>query len=207
VSAVEWVSSSRERGSLERPSLAGLPVAAGGIALLLARPWLHSRGIGRPGLALLYASLAALSFVASAPVPRLDLLGRPVTKRTRPILHPAVVLSVGVGAFGVAALTAAPTPPLAAGASAMALSVLAAVAEEAFFRRFLYGRLLPFGAAAAVVASATAFALVHVPLYGGAVFWVDLGAGLLFGWQRWATGSWESSAATHAVANVLAVLR
>jgi len=87
------------------------------------------------------------------------------------------------------------------------LNVLAAVAEEAFFRRFLYGSLLPLGPGVAVVISAVAFALVHVPLYGGAVFWVDLGAGLLLGWQRWASGSWEAPAATHAIANILAVLR
>jgi hypothetical protein len=49
--------------------------------------------------------------------------------------------------------------------------------------------------------------VVHVPLYGAPVFWVDLGAGLLFSWQRWASGDWTAPAATHALANVLAVLR
>ena len=55
--------------------------------------------------------------------------------------------------------------------------------------------------------SAVSFAAVHVPLYGPAVFWVDLGAGLLFGWQRWASGDWHASAATHALANLAAVIR
>jgi hypothetical protein len=35
---------------------------------------------------------------------------------------------------------------------------------------------------------------------------VDLGAGLVFGWQRWASGTWTVPAATHAADNVLAVL-
>jgi hypothetical protein len=34
-----------------------------------------------------------------------------------------------------------------------------------------------------------------------------VGAGLLFGWQRWASGTWTVPAATHAVANALVVLR
>jgi hypothetical protein len=39
------------------------------------------------------------------------------------------------------------------------------------------------------------------------VFWVDLGAGLLFGWQRWASGGWAAPAITHGAANLMAVLR
>jgi membrane protease YdiL (CAAX protease family) len=88
------------------------------------------------------------------------------------------------------------------------MGTVAALAEEAFFRRLLYGWLEHWwGALAAVVLSALAFALVHVPLYGMSVLWVDLGAGLLLSWQRWASGSWGPAAATHAVANLLVVLR
>ena len=36
---------------------------------------------------------------------------------------------------------------------------------------------------------------------------VDLGAGLLLSWQRWASGGWGAPAATHVVANLVAVLR
>jgi len=32
---------------------------------------------------------------------------------------------------------------------------------------------------------------------------VNLAAGALFGWQRWATGRWDSAAVTHAIANLL----
>lgn len=95
---------------------------------------------------------------------------------------------------------------LPADAGAIAAALAAAVAEEAFFRRFLYGLLRPAGAAAAVAGTALAFAAVHVPLYGWSVFPLDLAAGLLFGWQRWATGGWSSPAATHALANLLAYL-
>ena len=32
---------------------------------------------------------------------------------------------------------------------------------------------------------------------------VDFAAGMVFGWQRWATGTWSSPAVTHAIANLL----
>jgi membrane protease YdiL (CAAX protease family) len=51
------------------------------------------------------------------------------------------------------------------------------------------------------------FALVHLPAYGTAAIPVDFGAGLLFGWQRWASGTWTAPAITHGAANLLAVLR
>ena len=47
------------------------------------------------------------------------------------------------------------------------LNTLAAVAEEAFFRRLVYGALLrAAGAAWAVTGSAVLFAVVHVTIYG-----------------------------------------
>jgi membrane protease YdiL (CAAX protease family) len=88
-----------------------------------------------------------------------------------------------------------------------ALSVLAAVAEEALFRGGVFRLLEPRGAVFAAVASAVLFALVHVPSYGWPAFPVDLGAGLLFSWQRLSTGRWSVPAATHAAANLLAVMR
>jgi hypothetical protein len=47
---------------------------------------------------------------------------------------------------------------------------------------------------------------VHIPSYGLAALPVDLGAGLLFAWQRWVSGRWTVPAATHAAANLLAVI-
>ena len=82
------------------------------------------------------------------------------------------------------------------------------MAEEALFRQALY-RLLAArgGALLAVTGAALVFGLVHLPFYGMAAFPVDLGAGLLFGWQRWSSGSWTVPAATHAAANLMVVIR
>ena len=88
----------------------------------------------------------------------------------------------------------------------VALVSLAAVAEEAFFRRLVYDLLLPSGAAAAVLGSAALFAVVHVSVYGFWVLPIDVGAGLLLSWQRWATGSWAAPAVTHVLANLLVVI-
>jgi membrane protease YdiL (CAAX protease family) len=95
---------------------------------------------------------------------------------------------------------------VALGGTSIALNTVAAVSEEAFFRRLVYGVLRPDGQAVAVWGSAAGFALVHLTVYGAWVVPLDLAAGLVFGWQRWATGSWWSSAVTHAGANLLAIL-
>jgi membrane protease YdiL (CAAX protease family) len=117
-------------------------------------------------------------------------------------------LVVAVGLAGVAAtLFLGPPIPLAHTTISIGLVVVAAVGEELFFRRMLFGTLERWGVAVAIVGSAALFAAVHVPLYGAGVFWVDLGAGLVFSWQRWASGGWAAPAATHALANVVATIR
>jgi membrane protease YdiL (CAAX protease family) len=89
--------------------------------------------------------------------------------------------------------------------SAVAASVVAAVAEEMFFRRLVYGWLAAsWGAAVAICGSAVAFAAIHVPVYGFAVLPIDTAAGLLLGWQRWMTGGWTASGLTHVAANLIA---
>jgi membrane protease YdiL (CAAX protease family) len=94
--------------------------------------------------------------------------------------------------------------PVRATAAGVAASVVAAVAEEAFFRRLVYARFEKvLGAGAAVVAAAALFAVVHVPAYGVAALPVDFAAGLVLGWQRWASGTWTSPAAAHVLANVV----
>ena len=113
---------------------------------------------------------------------------------------------VAVGLALVAAGGGGPAaPPGGAGGGRGGLALGAAVAEEALFRRVLYERLLRFGVVAAVGGSAVVFALVHLPAYGLAAMPVDLGAALLLGWQRYASGRWTVPAVTHAVANLLAV--
>ena len=68
-------------------------------------------------------------------------------------------------------------------------------------------RLLEEGGAVFAVAGSTVlFAAVHVSIYGLWALPIDVAAGLVFGWQRWATGSWSVPAATHVVANLLMVV-
>ena len=171
-----------------------LPVAAGLGALLLRVRVLEAPGAARIELlAILYGSILAGSLL----VP---------TRADRPRLRPSLVLAIGLGGVGLAVLAAGRPIQAPLGITAALLSVLAAVAEEALFRRAAYGWLERYGAAVAVAGSALLFALIHVPLYGGAAFPVDLGAGLLLSWQRWASGTWTVPAATHAAANLLAAV-
>ena len=127
--------------------------------------------------------------------------------RDRPRLPPVVPLALGVTAVLATSWVTGPSIPSPWSAAALPLSLLAAAAEEALFRRVAYARLERFGALVAVAGSALMFGLVHVPAYGIAALPVDVGAGLLFGWQRWASGTWTVPAATHAFANAMVVLR
>ena len=114
------------------------------------------------------------------------------------------VLGLGLAAVLASTGTTAPPPPVPpGGVAAILLTSLAAVSEEAFFRRFLYGRMLGYGAGVAVAGSALSFALIHVPEYGARVLPLDFAAGLLLSWQRWASGSWAPSAFTHVFANLV----
>ena len=117
------------------------------------------------------------------------------------------MLLLGVGAFALGRVLAAGSPAAPpATAFVVGINTLAAVAEEAFFRRLVYGALLAGGPTTALVGSAVLFAAVHVTVYGLWVLPLDLAAGLLLGWQRQATGSWAVPAVTHAIANLLVVV-
>jgi CAAX protease family protein len=169
-------------------------LASAGLLLLVSRAETRP---GIPLLVLMFGAVGVASVIADAPT-------------ERPRVHPVAVLAIGIGAVWVAGLAAGTPLPAPSGPVLLALTLntMAAVAEEAFFRRFLYGRIMPrLGACAAVVLTALLFAAIHIPIYGASVFWVDLGAGLLLGWQRWASGSWTAPAATHAFANLLVILR
>lgn len=127
-------------------------------------------------------------------------------ERTGP--HRIVPVVIGGLAVAVAAgALAGLRPPVPWAATALPLALLAAVAEEALFRRVLYDRLLRVGPVLALATTALGFALLHVPAYGWVAFPVDLGAGLLFGWQRHAAGTWAAPAWTHAAINVGVMLR
>jgi membrane protease YdiL (CAAX protease family) len=121
------------------------------------------------------------------------------------LVQAALVVALGIGAFAAGRLLGGHSPSPAT-VRLVALNSLAAVAEEAFFRRLAYRALLPGGAAVAVAGSASLFALVHVTVYGFWVLPIDLAAGLVLSWQRWATGSWAAPALTHVLANVLVVI-
>jgi membrane protease YdiL (CAAX protease family) len=181
---------------------------AGGLAFLLARPILGALPAAVPLLAAGYLAAAAAALAAPAgehAAARVAPAVRGADRRQAPPLGWALPLGLGLAAVAGAGLVAGPVPDRRVGAAAAALGVLAAVAEEALFRRLLYARLLRLGAVVAVLGSATAFALVHLPAYGTAAIPVDLGAGLLLSWQRFASGRWTVPAVTHAAANLLAV--
>jgi membrane protease YdiL (CAAX protease family) len=175
----------------DRADLATAGLVAAGAGLLLMRLWLPALGMsGRlVGLTLILLAVLAGSLLVPA-----------TPDRAR--LSPPVVLTAGLAAVTLAIATGGRPVAAPYAAWALPLALLAAVAEEALFRRAAYGALQRHGAIVAVGVTALAFALVHVPLYGVAAFPVDLGAGLLLSWQRWASGTWTVPAATHAAANL-----
>ena len=122
-------------------------------------------------------------------------------------LRALVVLGVGIAAVLGAAVVAGTAVPAPSSTLTVFASVVAAVAEEALFRGVAYRRLERWGPAIAIVGSAALFALIHLPGYGMTAMPVDLGAGLLLGWQRYASRTWTVPATTHAFANILASLR
>jgi hypothetical protein len=170
-------------------------ILAGAITLLLGRPVLAGGSAAPALLAACYLGIGAAALSVRDFESSSTALGR------------LPVLIVGLAAILLVAWVVGPWPPLRLGLTGAPVGALAAVAEEALFRRLAYARLLRFGAAAAVLGTALAFALLHVPLYGVEVLPVDLGAGLLLSWQRWACGTWTVPAATHGAAELLAVLR
>jgi membrane protease YdiL (CAAX protease family) len=165
-------------------------VVLGSAMLLLSRSWLADGPAPDLTLSLCYVAmgLAALAIPVSTEAP---------------VIRLRLVFLMGIAAILGVVLLVGPGIPIRFGWTGAPVAALAGVAEEALFRRLLYDRLSRFGPVAAVVGSAAAFALLHVPLYGVAVLPVDLGAGLLFSWQRWASGTWIVPAATHVAAQLL----
>jgi membrane protease YdiL (CAAX protease family) len=172
----------------------GWLVAVAGMGLLLVRPVVAN------GPERVWLLLAIYAAIGGSAVLLPGIGGR------RTGLPAPVVLGIGVGSFALAGVIGRPALHVSLAGPALAITMLAAVAEEAFFRGFLYGRLARFGAPVAVTVSAAAFALVHATGYPPAALWVDFAAGLVFGWQRWATGSWTVPAATHVAANLMVVM-
>jgi membrane protease YdiL (CAAX protease family) len=117
---------------------------------------------------------------------------------------------IGAPAWAASALGSARGPNLGPGAWLAAgfgpwaaITVLVATAEELVLRGVLFEAVDDAsGAAAAVVATSLAFALIHVPLYGWHVVPLDLGVGLLLGGLRVVTGRVSAPAAAHAIADL-----
>jgi membrane protease YdiL (CAAX protease family) len=192
------------RASVLHDAAAPLPAAvpavvAAGLGFLLLRPQLAALPQGRVLLAAGYLALGLAAVRAAAPPRAAGASGGP--------LPWPLALGLGLAAVAAVAVAIRPVPAGPAGTAAVLLTLAAAVAEEALFRQALYRWLAARGGAVlAVAGGALLFALVHVPFYGMAAFPVDLGAGLLFGWQRWSSGRWSVPAATHAAANLLVVI-
>jgi membrane protease YdiL (CAAX protease family) len=170
--------------------------AVAGVVLLVARPWFLPPGVDVSWRVGFFVALGLAG--AAWPVAAARRSGAGMS---------AAVLGLGVVTFA-AGRAAMEVPIHSRGlVLAVALNALAAVAEEAFFRRYVYGLLtVSFGSGTAVVATAAAFAAVHVTVWGWWVLPLDLAAGLILSWQRAATGRWSVSAATHVLANTLALL-
>jgi membrane protease YdiL (CAAX protease family) len=91
--------------------------------------------------------------------------------------------------------------------------IVVALPEELFFRGFLLHllekrfppkrRILGGGIGLALVLSAAAFAVIHLPKDGDPRALATFFPGLMFGWMRSATGSILASTVTHAGSNIL----
>jgi membrane protease YdiL (CAAX protease family) len=181
----------------EAASPAAAVAVVAGCAALALRPLL-GRVLVNPDGALVALFAVLLLAGALLPVPR---TGRPAG----PVRLP---LALGIVAFTLARLLGGGRGPGGPFAKLLVLNGLAAVAEEAFFRRLAYGALLSASGreAVAIGGSALLFALVHVTTYGLWVLPLDLAAGLVLGWQRSVSGRWTVPAITHVVANALVLL-
>jgi hypothetical protein len=191
----------RERAARAARVPAGARAAAvvgAGLGFLLLRPAAQTLPGGWSVALLAAGYLAMWATAARVALPAGPAAARPARAWT--------VLAVGLATVLLARALAGPAPPLRHDRVAVLFGLLAAVAEEALLRRVLYGWLAARGAALAVAGSALVFALFHLPAYGAAAFPVDLGAGLLLSWQRWASGRWTVPAATHAAANLVVVM-
>jgi membrane protease YdiL (CAAX protease family) len=171
-------------------------VVVGGLAFLLVRPVIGGMAPALPVLVAGYLALLAGALWVG------ERGGDPAAGAP---LGWGVPLGLGMVGVVAAGVVGGPVGDRRVGVVAAGVALLAAVAEEALFRRLLYDRLLRFGVVAAVVGTAVVFALAHLPAYGLVAMPVDLGAALLLSWQRYASGRWTVPAVTHAVANLLAV--
>jgi membrane protease YdiL (CAAX protease family) len=185
----------------EPQSAAWINVAAvvTGVAILAARPTIASAA-GWSALVVVGVFGLVLALGLAAPSVYKN------QARTGGSARLAAVFCSGAAVFLTGRLLSAGHAPGPATGQLIALTTLAAVAEEALFRRVAYAALLAAGPIAAVGGSALLFGLAHVTVYGWWAFPLDTAAGIVLGWQRWASGRWGVPAATHALADFLVVI-
>ena len=183
--------------------------------MTLAAPRIESRAWTRDHLLLLAAVAGCVSLTARGVSWRASIIT--VAVGAAALLAPAIseprasfrtcvhATALGVGAFLFVRVRLV-TLPYAGTMAAGVATVVAAVAEEVFFRRLVYDALSRWGATVAVFGAALAFAAIHIPGYGFKVLPIDIAAGLLLGWQRRITGTVAVPALTHVAANVLSIL-
>jgi membrane protease YdiL (CAAX protease family) len=177
---------------------AGAVAVALGLVLLLARP-LVARTFGWTTLtvAAVFTSVLVLGLATPAARSRVE--------RGQARLMVAATAG-GVAVFLLGWVAASGRAPYPATVTVVTLNTLAAVAEEALFRRLAFSLLLPAGPGVAIVGSAVLFGLAHATVYGWWAVPLDTAAGLVLGWQRWVSGSWALPALTHAFADLLVVI-
>jgi len=182
-----------------RTSLVPASAVVVGSAALAARPLL-GHVMANPDGALVVGFVVLLVVGATLPLPKAA--ERLATGQAW------LPLALGGGAFALVRVVGGGQGPPGSLPRLLILNGLAAVAEEAFFRRLAYGVLLARSGnpGVALAGSAVLFALVHVTGYGFWVLPLDLAAGLLLGWQRQVTGGWVVPAATHVLANALVLM-
>lgn len=110
-------------------------------------------------------------------------------------------------------LSNGPGAPTLSGEFVLTQLAVVALPEELFFRGLLLTllekrfppkrRFLGGGVGLALVLSAAAFALIHLPKDGDPRALATFFPGLLFGWMRSATGSILASTITHGCSNIL----
>jgi membrane protease YdiL (CAAX protease family) len=169
-----------------------------------ARAWAIPTAVALGCVALAARSVSVLSLGPTVAVGVLGLSGLVTHTDDKQSTRGRIVV---VTLIGVAAITAVRliSPPIHVAYTSWAFgaNVVAAVAEEAFFRRFVYGWISARSEDLAIVIAGILFAVIHIPIYGIGVLPIDLAAGMLLGWQRRESGTWLSPAITHVIANII----
>ena len=151
------------------------------------------------GLGVVAAGLLLGSGMSAAAV------GLSVPRRTGVLLCPAVALLAFLGVAAVTGTPGAPTPRTVLIAIALYAGAVAP-AEELLFRGVLFAAVERLaGPVAAVVVSAAAFAVAHLPVYGVGALPLMLAGGLVLGWCRAWSRSLVAPTAVHAIADLAAL--